>query len=304
MKIVPAVADDLSLAEAERTRGRAFAAAALDARAVAHLADAAQGHRRGAGGGPAARRRRDGAGAHRLCGRPADAGRGDPRVSTSNGARRAARRAMAAAARRRRAAAPPRRASMPPRGAPRGALAPAQLVDRAGAGHRRRCAPSAAAAPTLASRQLRGRWSRSPPRSATSLIKAALERDVRLVRFEDGKLEIALEPSARQDAGQRSVAQALSNGPAGAGWWWSRREAGRADAEVADRRAQGRARAAACAPIRWCRRCWRAFPAPRSSACAARRRAPRPPRRPSRRRAAARRTTTAPDDDGRRREQR
>jgi DNA polymerase-3 subunit gamma/tau len=29
------------------------------------------------------------------------------------------------------------------------------------------------------------------------LMKTALERDVRLVRFEDGKLEIALEPSAR-----------------------------------------------------------------------------------------------------------
>ena len=30
------------------------------------------------------------------------------------------------------------------------------------------------------------------------LMKTALERDVRLVRFEDGKLEIALEPSARK----------------------------------------------------------------------------------------------------------
>ncbi len=28
-------------------------------------------------------------------------------------------------------------------------------------------------------------------------MKSALERDVRLVRFEDGKLELALEPSAR-----------------------------------------------------------------------------------------------------------
>ena len=79
VKVLPAVADDLSLAEAERTRGRTFAALALDARALAHLADAVQGARRGAGGGQAARRRRDGAGAHRLCGRPADAGRGDPR---------------------------------------------------------------------------------------------------------------------------------------------------------------------------------------------------------------------------------
>ena len=64
-------------------RGRAHARArarrhAVDARPLAHLADAAQGHERGAGGEPPARRRRDAAGSHRLCGRPADAGRGDP----------------------------------------------------------------------------------------------------------------------------------------------------------------------------------------------------------------------------------
>ena len=46
---------------------------AVDAGVGAHLADAAQGHRRGRGGRPAARRRRDGAGAHRLRGRSADA---------------------------------------------------------------------------------------------------------------------------------------------------------------------------------------------------------------------------------------
>ena len=39
-------------------------------------------------------------------------------------------------------------------------------------------------------------------------MKTALERDVRLVRFEDGKLEIALEPSARKTLVQRPVAQA------------------------------------------------------------------------------------------------
>ena len=48
VKVVPAVADDVSLTEAERTRGRGFAEQAVDARAVAHLADAAQGHHRGA----------------------------------------------------------------------------------------------------------------------------------------------------------------------------------------------------------------------------------------------------------------
>ena len=39
-------------------------------------------------------------------------------------------------------------------------------------------------------------------------MKSALERDVRLVRFEDGKLEIALEPGAPQDAGRRTVEEA------------------------------------------------------------------------------------------------
>ena len=47
---------------------------ALDARAVADVADAAQGHHRGAGRDAAGGRRRDGAGAHRLCRRHADAG--------------------------------------------------------------------------------------------------------------------------------------------------------------------------------------------------------------------------------------
>ena len=69
-----------SLARRSRAHARArFCGEALDARALAHLADAVQGPRRGAGGRQAARRRRDGAGAHRLCGRPADARRGDPR---------------------------------------------------------------------------------------------------------------------------------------------------------------------------------------------------------------------------------
>ena len=78
VKIVPAVADDASLIEVERTRGRAFAEKLSMRVLAAHLADAAQGHRRGAGGRPAGRRRRDGAGADRLCGRSADARRGDP----------------------------------------------------------------------------------------------------------------------------------------------------------------------------------------------------------------------------------
>ena len=78
IKIVPAVADDISLGEAERTRGRAFAAA-LSMRVLSRTWQMLlKGMSRGAGGEPAARRRRDAAGSHRLCGRSADAGRGDP----------------------------------------------------------------------------------------------------------------------------------------------------------------------------------------------------------------------------------
>ena len=57
---------------------RGFCRKALDAGAVADVADAAQGHHRGAGRDPAGGRGRNGAGAHRLCRRHADAGRSDP----------------------------------------------------------------------------------------------------------------------------------------------------------------------------------------------------------------------------------
>ena len=91
---------------------------------------------------------------------------------------------------------------------------------------------------------------------------------MRLVRFEDGKLEIALEPSARKThraaISQRKISE-----------WTGRRwmvvvsaEAGRADGEFAEPRRNAASWSRACAPTRWCRRCWRAFPAPRSSACA------------------------------------
>ena len=107
VKVVPAVADDVSL-----SRGRARArprscAAQLSMRVLSRTwqmllkgIDEVQARR------PPARRRRDGAGAHRLCRRSADAGRGRcARSARRRGAPRG-RKAMAA-----RAAAPPRRAS-------------------------------------------------------------------------------------------------------------------------------------------------------------------------------------------------
>ena len=73
------------LAHRNRTHARPrLCRQALDARSGAHLADAAQGHRGGRGGRTAARRRRDGAGAHRLRRRPADAGRSDPLARRRN----------------------------------------------------------------------------------------------------------------------------------------------------------------------------------------------------------------------------
>ena len=67
VKIVPAVADDISLSEVGAQQRPRLCHRAVDARAFADLADAAQGHRRSEGRGPAGRCRRDGAGAHRLC---------------------------------------------------------------------------------------------------------------------------------------------------------------------------------------------------------------------------------------------
>ena len=91
----------------------------------------------------------------------------------------------------------------PPRGAPRAALAPAQLVAaqvpdisalRAGQASTLRAeqpAPglSIASFPALIALAAEKR---------DILIKTSLERDVRLVRFEDGQLEVALEPTARK----------------------------------------------------------------------------------------------------------
>ena len=76
LRFVPTAADDASLSEDERRRGADFAEHAVGQGAVADLADAAQGHSRGAVVQPAGQRRRNGADPARACRRPADAGRG------------------------------------------------------------------------------------------------------------------------------------------------------------------------------------------------------------------------------------
>ena len=99
------------------------------------------------------------------------------------------------------------------------------------------------------------------------LTKAALEADVRLVRIEDGRLEVAMERSAARTPDQRSVAQARAMDRAAL----DRDRVQRGRAADAARRRAGRRRTSASAPpkpIRACRRCWRDFPAPRWSRCA------------------------------------
>jgi DNA polymerase-3 subunit gamma/tau len=56
------------------------------------------------------------------------------------------------------------------------------------------------------------------------------------------------------------------NGPAGVGWWWCRRSRARRPCMPRARRGPRSSRPG-CAPTRWCRRCWRAFRVPRSSTC-------------------------------------
>ena len=214
VKIVPATADNVAFGETERVRAREFAVEAFDARAVADVADAAQGHHRGAGRDTAGGGRRNGAGAHRLCRRHADAGRSDPDA-------RAERRRLAGgsgecgAARRRR-----------PRPCPRCQSAPASCVVRAASRCRGVRAPADGCAPRRRrSRRRRLRITSFPQLVALAgekrdlLIKAALEADMRLVRIEDGRLEIALEPHARARPWSTISRASWNNGPGGAGPW-------------------------------------------------------------------------------------
>ena len=49
------------------------------------------------------------------------------------------------------------------------------------------------------------------------MIKGALEGDMRLVRIEEGRLEVALEPQRLQEHWSTISRASSSNGPAGAG---------------------------------------------------------------------------------------
>jgi DNA polymerase III subunit gamma/tau len=194
VKVVPAVADDVSLTEAERTRGRAFAAK-LSMRVLARTWQMLL----------------KGISEVEAAGRPVDAAEmvlvriayaadlptPDEVVRTlgdTRGGNGAAAKTSAAS---------PAPVTAPLRAeTPRGTRGPAASA-----------APMAMPdAPPLDEPVARGSETAAPTRALKSFedlialtgekrdlaIRSALERDVRLVRFEDGRLEVALEPSARK----------------------------------------------------------------------------------------------------------
>jgi len=186
VKVVPAVADDVSLTEAERTRGRGFAAK-LSMRVLARtwqmlLKGIAEVE---AAGRPIAA-------AEMVLVRiayAADLPTPDEVIRSLGDASRGNGAGAAASA-------PTSRADMPAR---------AELAPRGGGAR----GPLASAAP-LQQPLARGEEAAAPMRTLNRFedlialavekrdvsLKSALERDVRLVRFEDGRLEIGLEPSA------------------------------------------------------------------------------------------------------------
>ena len=294
MKIVPAVADDISLAEAERTRGRAFAAA-LSMRVLSRtwqmllkgIAEVQAADRPLAAAemvlvriayaadlptpDEVIRSLDDGGGVVRRAGRGAQRRRPQAHGGAA-GRQRRCRRAGSRRASTRRAAAVRARWRRNPR-------------------PHAQPAPLAQSAPALAINSFAELVALASDKRDIQT-KLALERDVRLVRFEDGKLEIALEPSAAKTL-VNDLSRKLQH-------WTGRRWMVVVSREPGAPTLKSVAEAArpssssACAPIRWSRRCWNDFPAPRSSACAAARmRPPEPPRHRRAGHSAARRHTVS-----------
>ena len=194
VKIVPTVADDPAFSEIERTRGARLRQRALDARPLAHLADAVQGHRRRAERAEAAGCRRDGAGAHRLCGRPAGARGCHPfaqrwrRCNSGAGTVRKWRRRGIGSA-----GPAPGLASARQRGAD--ALSVADDPHPARSWQQQQLEDTAESAVPLVVGKFEDLIALAAEKRDLQM-KISLERDVRLVRFEDGQLEIALEAGA------------------------------------------------------------------------------------------------------------
>jgi DNA polymerase III subunit gamma/tau len=190
VKVVPSVADDPSLAEAERTRGRTFAAQ-LSMRVLSRTWQMLFKGLQEVQSAP-----KPLAAAEMVLVRiayAADLPTPDEAVrNLQNGAAPSAPGSGGGAAAGRPPLAPRLDA---PRGAPRASLAPAQLMT-AQVPDIATMRADPAAAPTLAIAGFPALIALAAEKRDLA-IKTALERDVRLVRFEDGKLEIALEPGAR-----------------------------------------------------------------------------------------------------------
>jgi DNA polymerase-3 subunit gamma/tau len=201
MKVVPSVADDISLGEAERTRGRALALA-LSMRVLSRtwqmlLKGTAEVEEAG----------RPLAAAEMVLVRIAyvadlptpdeairaidNGGGGASPQPQGNGGAPAGSGAVSAA---------PAPTSVPaprydaPRGAPR-AMAVARPAGDSVSQSAAQSAPQQQSAPSLAIRTFADLVALAADRRDIQM-KLALERDMRLVRLEDGQLEIALEPSA------------------------------------------------------------------------------------------------------------
>jgi DNA polymerase-3 subunit gamma/tau len=197
VKVVPAVADDPSLAEVERTRGRAFATA-LSMRVLSRTW---QMLLRGIPDVQSAVKPI--AAAEMVLVRiayAADLPTPDEVIRSlgeDNGAPAPARPAGnggIAAAPVTAASAPALRADAPRPDAPRASLAPRSAAATAPVAIARTAEPQPAP-PSVAIGRFEDLIALADARRDLQ-VKSALERDVRLVRFEDGKLEIALEASA------------------------------------------------------------------------------------------------------------
>jgi len=193
VKVVPAVADDVSLTEAERNRGREFAKK-LSMRVLARcwqmlLKGIAEVE---AAGRPLAA-------AEMVLVRiayAADLPTPDEVIRSLGDATRGdGGTAAPSAAAPQRAELAPRSVERPepPRGTPRGALAAAATAPSPAAVARD--AEAAAPAPARALTRFEDLIALAAEKRDVA-IKSALERDVRLVRFEDGQIEIGLEQSA------------------------------------------------------------------------------------------------------------
>lgn len=190
VKIVPAVADDRSLAEIERTRGRDFAAA-LSMRVLARTWQMLF-----KGLPEVQTAAKPIAAAEMVLVRiayAADLPTPDELVRALGEGPGAAPSASGAQVRERPVPAPSARFEPPARSG--AALRAAPAPDRDAIPSRGPAPQSEAAGPAVAIARFEDLIALAGERRDLQL-RTALERDVRLVRFEDGKLEIALEPSA------------------------------------------------------------------------------------------------------------